>query len=43
MTGGAFSPGARAFLDKIRNPKLEKPLDKGELRKLAAAAAKQNG
>jgi CheY-like chemotaxis protein len=38
MTGGAFSPGARAFLDKVPNIKLEKPLDSAELRKLALSA-----
>jgi PAS domain S-box-containing protein len=38
MTGGAFSPGARSFLDKSPNPKLEKPLDSNELRRLASAA-----
>jgi len=25
LTGGAFSPEARAFLDRVRNPRIEKP------------------
>ncbi len=34
MTGGAFTPQARAFLDRIRNPRLEKPFDESTLRSL---------
>jgi len=34
LTGGAFTPRARAFLDEIPNLRLEKPFDQGELRAL---------
>jgi signal transduction histidine kinase len=27
MTGGAFTPQARQFLDRVRNPRVEKPFD----------------
>jgi CheY-like chemotaxis protein len=27
LTGGAFSPGARAFLDRVPNLRIEKPFD----------------
>jgi hypothetical protein len=27
LTGGAFTPGARAFLDQISNPCVDKPFD----------------
>lgn len=27
LTGGAFTPGARAFLDGISNPCVDKPFD----------------
>ncbi|MFN0247935.1 MAG: response regulator [Kofleriaceae bacterium] len=33
LTGGAFTPAAREFLDGSTNPKLEKPFDLKELRK----------
>ena len=32
MTGGAFTPRARSFLDHARNPRLEKPFDINNLR-----------
>ena len=32
MTGGAFTPSARRFLEEIANPRLEKPFDPRELR-----------
>ena len=32
MTGGAFTPAARAFLDRVKNLRLEKPFDATELR-----------
>jgi CheY-like chemotaxis protein len=32
VTGGAFTPGARAFLDNIPNQRLEKPFDAQQLR-----------
>jgi PAS domain S-box-containing protein len=38
MTGGAFTPRARAFLASVVNPCLEKPLDMGKLRSLVARA-----
>jgi nitrogen-specific signal transduction histidine kinase/BarA-like signal transduction histidine kinase len=36
MTAGAFTSRARAFLQGVRNPCLEKPLDMGQLRSLIA-------
>jgi PAS domain S-box-containing protein len=38
MTGGAFTPRARAFLESIVNPCLEKPLDMNRLRSIVARA-----
>ena len=38
MTAGAFSPRARAFLEGVGNPCLEKPLDMGKLRSLVTRA-----
>jgi PAS domain S-box-containing protein len=32
MTGGSFTPRARAFLDQVPNPRLDKPLDVKTLR-----------
>jgi CheY-like chemotaxis protein len=32
VTGGAFTPGARAFLDSVPNQRLEKPFDAQQLR-----------
>jgi PAS domain S-box-containing protein len=40
MTGGAFTPRARAFLESVVNPCLEKPLDMSKLRSLLAKAAR---
>jgi CheY-like chemotaxis protein len=34
MTGGAFTSRAREFLDQVRNPRVEKPIDAGSLRAL---------
>jgi FixJ family two-component response regulator len=39
MTGGAFSPGARSFLDRIANVRIEKPFDNQMLRQLVATVA----
>jgi len=39
MTGGTFSPRARAFLESVANPCLEKPLDVSRLRSLVARAS----
>jgi CheY-like chemotaxis protein len=36
LTGGAFTPGARAFLDRINNLCLEKPFDGDAVRALCA-------
>ena len=36
MTGGAFTPRARAFLESVGNACLEKPLDLGKLRSILA-------
>jgi two-component system cell cycle sensor histidine kinase/response regulator CckA len=33
ITGGAFTPRAASFLDKVENPRLEKPFDMKDLRK----------
>ncbi len=40
MTGGAFTPRARAFLESVNNPLLEKPIDTGKLRSIIARAGK---
>src|SRR4029078_420949 len=37
LPGGAFTPSARAFLDRIENPCYEKPFDAQQLRALAAS------
>lgn len=34
VTGGAFSPEVRAFLDEVPNPRLDKPFDPDHLRRL---------
>jgi PAS domain S-box-containing protein len=34
LTGGAFTPRARAFLDEIENPRIEKPFDHSALKSL---------
>ncbi len=36
VTGGAFTPGTRQFLDEIANPVLEKPFSAATLRALIA-------
>ncbi|HZU81951.1 MAG TPA: ATP-binding protein [Polyangiaceae bacterium] len=40
MTGGAFTARARAFLESVVNPCLEKPLDMSKLRSLIARAGR---
>jgi len=40
MTGGAFTPRARAFLDSVGNQCLEKPLDMSKLRSVLARAGR---
>jgi CheY-like chemotaxis protein len=37
LTGGAFTPQARAFLDSVPNPSVQKPFDPAELARLVAA------
>jgi CheY-like chemotaxis protein len=34
MTGGAFTPSAREYLNKVDNLRLEKPIDATNLRKI---------
>ena len=34
MTAGAFTPNARALLDRVPNPRLDKPFDEDQVRKL---------
>jgi len=41
MTGGAFTPRARAFLESVVNPCLEKPLDMPKLRSILARAGRE--
>lgn len=38
MTGGTFSPRARAFVESVANPCLDKPVDMNRLRSLVARA-----
>jgi PAS domain S-box-containing protein len=42
MTGGAFTPRARAFLENVVNPCLEKPLDTSKLRSIVARSASKD-
>jgi signal transduction histidine kinase len=42
MTGGAFTPTAREFLDRVDNPHIDKPVDIKRLRQLIATAVAQN-
>ncbi len=37
ITGGAFTPAARTFLDRVENPRVEKPFDPEALRTLIRA------
>ena len=39
MTGGAFTPEAEAFLDEIKNPRVEKPFDFASVDQLLRMAA----
>jgi CheY-like chemotaxis protein len=39
MTGGAFSPGAREFLERIPNRRLDKPFDAASLRNIVDSDA----
>jgi signal transduction histidine kinase/ActR/RegA family two-component response regulator len=42
LTGGAFTSGARDFLDEIPNPRLDKPFDVEELRSLVGNLVRQS-
>jgi CheY-like chemotaxis protein len=37
LTGGAFTPRTRAFLDGVENPRIEKPFEPASLRALVTA------
>jgi CheY-like chemotaxis protein len=37
LTGGAFTPNARAFLSQVKNPRVDKPFSAEELRALVRA------
>jgi PAS domain S-box-containing protein len=41
MTGGAFTPRARAFVESVANPCLEKPIDTSKLRSIIAQQGKE--
>jgi CheY-like chemotaxis protein len=36
LTAGAFTPAAHAFLDRVPNPRMEKPFSANALRELVA-------
>jgi signal transduction histidine kinase len=42
MTGGAFTPTAREFLDRVDNPRIDKPVDITRLRQLVDSAVARN-
>jgi len=41
MSGGAFTPGASAFLEGMPNRRLDKPLDVARLRRLVEASVSE--
>ena len=43
LTGGAFSPSSRAFLDSVENPNIEKPFDLVSLRALIGERLRHQG
>jgi signal transduction histidine kinase len=43
LTGGAFSDASRDFLDRVPNPRLEKPVDLADLLSLVDGVAQQPG
>ena len=43
VTGGAFTPAARAFLDEVPNPRLDKPFDTRALRAVLRGFVQGNG
>ena len=42
MSGGAFTPGATAFLERVPNERIDKPIDIPGLRRLVAASLRQS-
>ena len=42
ITGGGFTEGARTFLDRVANPRLEKPFNKAQLGQLVRAVLQQS-
>jgi CheY-like chemotaxis protein len=43
ISGGAFTPGAQAFLDRVPNPRIEKPFDPQSVRELVQRSVKSAG
>jgi CheY-like chemotaxis protein len=43
VTGGAFTEAARDFLRRVPNPRLEKPFEPAEVRRLAAEILSERG
>ena len=43
MTGGAFTDATRAFLDRVPNPRIEKPFDVGQVREAIRNVLKPGG
>jgi signal transduction histidine kinase len=43
MTGGAFTTGARAFLDGVSNPRIEKPVEATNLLAIVAGLVESHG
>jgi CheY-like chemotaxis protein len=43
VTGGAFTEAARDFLRRVPNPRLEKPFEPAEVRRLAAQILSERG
>jgi|GEM_PF-1010111 len=43
LTGGAFTPRATAYLEKIQNPQVEKPFDTANLEKLVTDYVRRRG
>ncbi len=43
LTGGAFTPRATAYLEKVQNPQVEKPFDTANLEKLVTDYVRRRG
>lgn len=43
MTGGAFTPEAEAFLERVPNPRVEKPFDLERMERLIRSVVRQRG